>query len=170
MTPYVVVTGDFVRTGGMDIANHALASYLAREGKEVHLVAYRVDPVLAAMPAVAFHRALKPGNAYALGAPCLRALGHLHGRRAARRGGHVIANGGNFPSRDVNWVHYVHAAYAPTAVGALRRTKQWITARLSIKTEREALRRARIVIVNSHRTRRDVIDLVGAPPERVNTV
>jgi hypothetical protein len=38
MKPYLLVTGDFVKTGGMDRANYALAHYLARQGGEVHLV------------------------------------------------------------------------------------------------------------------------------------
>ena len=48
MAPYVIVTGDFVPTGGMDMANLALASYLAERGVELHLVAHRVDTGLAA--------------------------------------------------------------------------------------------------------------------------
>jgi len=30
--PYLLVAGDFVQTGGMDVANHALARYLLRQG------------------------------------------------------------------------------------------------------------------------------------------
>ena len=41
MTRWVLATGDFTTWGGMDRANHALASYLARSGREVHLVAHR---------------------------------------------------------------------------------------------------------------------------------
>jgi hypothetical protein len=52
MKSYLLVTGDFVRTGGMDRANFALADYLARQGEQVHLVAYRVAPELLAYPNV----------------------------------------------------------------------------------------------------------------------
>ena len=45
----MIVAGDFVRTGGMDAANHALASFLARGGRETHLVAHRVADDLAAL-------------------------------------------------------------------------------------------------------------------------
>ena len=38
---WVIVTGDFTPLGGMDRANHALASYLARQGAEAHLVTHR---------------------------------------------------------------------------------------------------------------------------------
>ena len=44
MKPYLIVTGDFVKTGGMDRANYALARYVAERGAETHLVAYRVAP------------------------------------------------------------------------------------------------------------------------------
>ena len=43
MTPWLLASGDFVPLGGMDTANHALASYLARRSNgAVHLVAHRV--------------------------------------------------------------------------------------------------------------------------------
>jgi len=39
---WVLVSGDFTPLGGMDHANHGLASYLARSvGAEVHLVTHR---------------------------------------------------------------------------------------------------------------------------------
>lgn len=41
MNPFLIVTGDFVKTGGMDRANYALARYIADSGAETHLVAYR---------------------------------------------------------------------------------------------------------------------------------
>ncbi|MGH7272381.1 MAG: glycosyltransferase family 4 protein, partial [Polyangiaceae bacterium] len=69
--PYVIVSGDFVRTGGMDQANYALASYLARRGRTVHLVAYRASSDLVARPGVVFHRIPKPAGAYTLGGPLL---------------------------------------------------------------------------------------------------
>jgi hypothetical protein len=66
MKPYLLVTGDFVRTGGMDRANFALADYLARQGGEVHLVAHRVDPQLLSYSNVQFHRVPKIANSYFL--------------------------------------------------------------------------------------------------------
>jgi len=33
-TAYLLVTGDFVKTGGMDRANFALAEYLAKQEKK----------------------------------------------------------------------------------------------------------------------------------------
>jgi hypothetical protein len=46
--PIALITGDFVKTGGMDRANYALASYLLNRGDEVHLAAYRVSADLLA--------------------------------------------------------------------------------------------------------------------------
>ena len=41
MKKYLFVTGDFIKTGGMDRANYALARYLADRGDEVHLTTFR---------------------------------------------------------------------------------------------------------------------------------
>ena len=56
MTPYLLVSGDFVHTGGMDQANLALASYLADRDHEVHLVTHRADKELAQRPNVIVRR------------------------------------------------------------------------------------------------------------------
>ena len=169
--PYVLITGDIVQTGGMDAANYALTSYLARSGADLHLVAYRVAPELIAYSNVTVHRVVKPANAYMLGGPVLAAAGLIHSRRLASRGARVIANGGNCPVRGVNWVHYVHAAYeTPTAATGWRKTKHRVAHRLNTLAEKTALRAAQVVIANSERTRRQVIDLVGVDPERTHTV
>jgi glycosyltransferase involved in cell wall biosynthesis len=168
---YAIVAGDFVTTGGMDAPNHALASYLARSGRRVHLVGYRVAEELTREPNVVFHRVPKPLGAYALGAPLLGGRGLLHATAIAARRGAVIVNGGNCPFPGVNWVHYVHAAFAPVTAGsAWRRAKVEATHRLNLRTERAALRRAKIVVTNSERTRRDVIDRIGVAQDRVVTV
>ena len=52
MSRWLLIAGDFTPLGGMDRANHALASSLAAAaGREVHLVAHRVWPDLAAQRA-----------------------------------------------------------------------------------------------------------------------
>jgi glycosyltransferase involved in cell wall biosynthesis len=167
---YAIVTGDFVRTGGMDAPNFALASYLARSGRTVHLVGYRAEQELARNPNVTFHRVPKPAGAYALGAPLLGGHGLWRAAGVAARRGKVIVNGGNCPFPGVNWVHYVHAAFAPVAVGRdWRRAKIEALHRVSVATERVALRAARHVVANSERTRRDVIERVGVAEDRVST-
>lgn len=171
MGPFVVVTGDVVRTGGMDRANYALVEHLAREGADVHAVAYRVDEALRAMPNVRFHRVPKPANRYLLAAPLLATAGLGWARWAKARGGRAIVNGGNCPARAANWVHYVHAAYVPEVFGGVaRRARVRASHELALANERRALRRATLVIANSERTKRDVIEKVGVAPERVHTV
>jgi glycosyltransferase involved in cell wall biosynthesis len=81
----------------------------------------------------------------------------------------VVANGGNCTVPAVNWVHYVHAAYVSEATGsAVRRLKAAASHRYYRYTERRALRRARLVIANSERTRADILRATGIPPERIH--
>lgn len=169
--PIVLVSGDFVDTGGMDKSNHALASYLLALGREVHFVAHRVDPALLERPGAVFHPVRKPLNSYVLGEPLLRREGRRWGRRLAPSGARVVVNGGNCDWGDVNWVHYVHAAWAPLpSGGALRRIKSAYSHVSALAAERKSLRRASIVVANSERTRADLIGRLGLEPQRVHTV
>ena len=169
--PFTVVTGDFVRTGGMDVANFHLARYLASVGAETHLVAHRVDASLASMPGVHWHQVRKPLNSYLLGGGALARAGRHWGRLMAVRGGHTIANGGNCVSTDANWVHYVHAGHRPEiATSATRRAVGTWKYRRYVSDERAALRAARLVIANSKTTAHDVTAGVGVAGDRVHTV
>jgi glycosyltransferase involved in cell wall biosynthesis len=171
MKPYLLVTGDFVRTGGMDRANFALADYLARQGEEVHLVAYRVAQELLAYPNVTFHQVPKVANSYLLSAPLLDWVGRLQARRVTVPGGRVLVNGGNCQWGDVNWVHYVHSAYkADNRAGLLRKLKGAVSYGASLKGERRTLQSSRLIIANSERTKRDITDKLGVPEERVHRV
>jgi glycosyltransferase involved in cell wall biosynthesis len=171
MTPVALVTGDFVSTGGMDRANHALARYLAQAGRPVHLVAHRAADDLTRIPGVTFHRVRKPLGSYALGAPFLARAGSTVGRRIAAAGGRVVTNGGNCCFPDVNWVHYVCAVYrADLPNSRLHRLKQQLEYPLNLRAETVALRRARFVVCNSAASRRDVVERVGVPRERTATV
>ena len=155
----------------MDAPNFALASYLARSGNAVDLVAYRADEALLRHPNVKLHRVRKPAHAYTLGAPLLGVAGLACAASIARRGGSVIVNGGNCPFPAANWVHYVHAAFKPV-VGrrGWQRAKTATAHAVSLVTERIALHAARLIIANSERTRRDVVEHVGVPDDRVRTV
>lgn len=171
LRPYVIVTGDFVRTGGMDRANFALASFLARAGHEVHLVAYRAASDLLKERSVALHRVWKPAGSYTLGAPLLGAGGLACGRTLASRGAVVVVNGGNCPYPGLNWVHYVHAAFRPNVAftdGRLAKVRALHEVRLV--TERIALRSAKVLAANSERTRRDLISRLNIDEHRVHTV
>jgi glycosyltransferase involved in cell wall biosynthesis len=171
-TPGIValVAGEFVPTGGMDMPNLALASYLARNGREVVVVAHRIDKELAAHTNVSFRRVPKPLNSYFLGAPFLDLAGRRVGRRVLARGGRVIANGVNCSIPDLNWVHYVHAAYSGGGSLGIRAGRRLIERPLVLRGEKRLLRRAEVVIANSARTRADLIDKVGVRPERVVVV
>ncbi len=171
MTRYTIVTGDFVQTGGMDVANFHLARHLAAAGEPVHLVAHRVDPSLLAIPGVVWHRVAKPWHSYLLGEPALARAGLRWGRIGAAMGGRLIVNGGNCMGDDTNWVHYVHAAHEPqVAASAGRRLIGAWAHRRHLAAERRALSRARLVIANSDRTAADVVVRVGVARERVRTV
>ncbi|GHG67500.1 glycosyltransferase family 4 protein [Comamonas sp. JC664] len=169
--PYTLIAGDFVDTGGMDRANLALAHWLARQGGPVRLVAHRVADVLLGFSNVRFVRVPKPGNAYLLGEPLLEAVGRAWALRTRAEGGRVLANGGNCPVPAANWVHYVHGAYvSQPAGGVLRRLKGRVSHRVYLRGERQALRRARVIIANSERTREDLVAATGVPASRVRVV
>lgn len=170
--PWLLVTGDFVRTGGMDAANFALASYLARHGRETHLVGHRVDAELASLPGVHVHRVWRPFGSHLLGFPLLAAAARLRrgGSNDSARDAIVLANGGNAPGT-VTWLHYVHAAYEPRIAG--RRTRRVVehgARRKALRDERRVARNARTVIANSHLTARHAVELLGVDPRRVHTV
>src|SRR5262245_6134371 len=109
--PIAIVTGDFVRTGGMDRANYALADYASRAGHPVELVAHRTASELLERPQVKFHRVPKPLRSYMLGEPLLDGAGRRVAHAVSARGGVAVVNGGNCLAGPVNWIHYVHAAY-----------------------------------------------------------
>jgi glycosyltransferase involved in cell wall biosynthesis len=155
----------------MDMPNLALAQFLAGEGHELHVVAHRADPQLLALPNVRFHRAPKPLGSYFAGAPGLDWLGRHVAGSVLRRGGSAVANGANCQIAGVNWVHYVHAAYdPPSAVRGWRVAKRAVERRLGLRAERNALKRARLIIANSQRTRHDLIQYLGLPEEKIRVI
>jgi glycosyltransferase involved in cell wall biosynthesis len=169
---WVLVAGDFTPLGGMDCANYALARYLAgRAGHEVHLVTHRAWDDLAGRPNVRVHRVARPRGSHLLGMPLLARAGRRWARRLVPRGTRVVVNGGNCAWGDVNWVHYVHAAWAPVPEGGpVRRAKAAAAHCYFRATERARVRRARWVLANSQRTRAELIERLGLPAERVHTV
>jgi glycosyltransferase involved in cell wall biosynthesis len=169
MKSYLLVTGDFVKTGGMDRANFALADYLARQGQQVHLVAHRVANELLAYPNVKFHRVPKVANSYLLSSPLLNWMGRFQAQRfAASR---VLVNGGNCQWGDANWVHYVHVAYQPNnQAGLLRQLKGSVSRQMFLDRERKALNSARVIIVNSERTKRDLMEKLAIPEQKLHKV
>jgi glycosyltransferase involved in cell wall biosynthesis len=172
MRSWLLVSGDFTPLGGMDRANHALAGYLARRPEtRVHLVTHRAWPDLEARSAIQVHRVARPAGSHLAGAPVLAASARRWTHRLRSERPVVVANGGNADLGDVTWVHYVHAAYRPTTAGSpLRWFRARATHRYFSSKERVALPRARLVICNSRRTARDVVERLGVASERVRTV
>jgi glycosyltransferase involved in cell wall biosynthesis len=170
MTPWLLATGDFTTFGGMDRANHALASYLARHGRPVHLVAHRVMPDLAAAPAVHTHLVPRPFGAHLIGAPLL-ALAAARAARALGDTAHVLMNGGNGAIGAPAWVHYLHAAYEPEVRSTFRtRVSAVAGRRYYLARERAALTAAPLVICNSERTADDVGRAYGVPRSRIRVI
>jgi glycosyltransferase involved in cell wall biosynthesis len=169
--PVAIVSGDFVRTGGQDRANHALAEHLASIGVPTHLVAFRVADDLARRPGVTVHAVGKPLGLDTLGLPRLGRRGSEVARQVAAAGGFTIGNGGSCVVAEVSWSHYVHAAYEPTWPGpwwraaVARRTR-----RRSLAEERQAYHHATLVIANSRRTRDDLVRCVGIDEARIRVV
>ncbi len=168
--PVMIVSGDFVLTGGMDRANYALAHYLARQGTPVELVAYRVDEELLRYPNVTHHRVSKPAGSYFLAAHAMAREGLKRAGEVKRQGGFVIANGGNCLVGDFNWVHYVHAAYKPESTSLIRMFKKIIERRVALRAEHIALKQARTILVNSEATRSLLIEKLDIPDDRIETV
>ena len=169
---FSIVTGDFVPTGGMDRANYALADYIARAGHTLHLVSHRVDPELADRSNVTVHQVPKPLNSYTLGAPLLARQGLSTARQLSKtQEFHTIVNGGNCPWADINWVHYVHAAYqSENRTSLVAGLKKQLDRQIALKKEKVALQQARIAIANSEVTKQHLIDLLHLDPNKIQTI
>jgi glycosyltransferase involved in cell wall biosynthesis len=167
MTPWLIVSGDFTRDGGMDVANYSLVRSLSADPTaEIHVVAHRVSPELDRVRNVHVHRAVRPFGAHRFGEPILRIAAERWARALQPRGVRAIANGGNADMGDVSWVHYVHAAFEPRYL----RARIWPGHPRYVRDERAALHRARLVICNSRRTADDVVERVGVARERTRVV
>ncbi len=158
----------------MDKANLALGQYLIDQGVPIHAVCHTADAEFARHPLVTVHRVPRPAGSFFLGRPMLDLQGRWIARQVTGRypDARVVVNGDNCLWPGINWVHYVHHAWAPKEQdGPLWfRTKQNLSLRLVRRRERAAARLGRIFITNSHRTSRDMIERLHVAPERVHTV
>jgi glycosyltransferase involved in cell wall biosynthesis len=169
--PYLIVSGDFVKAGGMNQPNYELARYLADDGFETHLVGYRAAEDLARHPGVTFHRVPKPAGSYFLAQPLLNRLGRHWARAIAAVDGRVIVNGACCDWDDVNWVHHVQAVFAPqVTTGWAGRLKGRVQHRVYLATERRIVPRARLAITITERVKRDIVQRLGFPAERAHAV
>jgi len=169
---WVLVAGGFHGKGGMDRCNWALARHLGRRGDRVHLVCHHADAGLR-NEVTAIHLVSKPAGSFMLGGLLLNRRGQAVANRLAREapGTRVVVNGGNCDWPDINWVHYVHAAWqqggsAPAWLKAKSRFSRW----LAVRGEQTVLPAARVVIANSERTRRDLIEHLGVDSKHAHTV
>jgi glycosyltransferase involved in cell wall biosynthesis len=166
--PWILISGDFVSTGGMDAANLGLAQYLARERK-LTVVCHRADPRLSDAGATIV-QVKRPLGKHLLGMPVLDRAG----RRTVQNtpGAIAVANGSNcILDHQVNWLHYIHSAFEPVAGGGLvRQYSNRLKHRYFCKGERRGVRRARWVIANSELTKRHAVELLGVAPERCKVV
>jgi glycosyltransferase involved in cell wall biosynthesis len=171
MKSYLLVTADFIKTGGMDRANFALADYLAKQGYQIHLVAYRVATELLEYSNITFHQVPKLLNSDFLSGPLLDCYGRFWAKRLKKNEIRVIVNGGNCQSSDINWVHYVHAAYrSENRADLLRQIKGYFAHQTFLEDEKKALQSARIIIANSDRTKQDILANLDVQSERVKTI
>jgi len=167
----ILISGDFVRTGGMDMSNYRLADFLARNNLPVHIVSHNVDPSLLSYTNVVWHRVPRPFASSLLGEHLLRWRGQRLFASETFTNALTVVNGGNCPLPGVNWVHYVHAAARPQQhLSWLRKLKTQVANRMFLADEARAFRRARLIIANSERTKGDLIMYYGLPADRIHVV
>jgi glycosyltransferase involved in cell wall biosynthesis len=155
----------------MDRPNWELASYLAKLGFTTHLVSHEVDADLCKQPNIIVHKVPKPLDSFLFGEPLLDFAGRHWARRLSSSSLRVVVNGGNCVSDDANWVHYVHAAWPNRAdVSRSRRWKILLSRRFFEAREKAAVRKARLVMANSERTKSDLANKVGIDPTKIKTI
>ena len=169
MTRWAIASGDFTPLGGMDRANYALAGYLARSGRDVHLVAHRVWPDLTSQAGVTVHHARRPFGSHLLGVPMLARTAAAVARRLGS-GTRLLSNGGNTRWAGPTWIHYLHAAYEPETRDARARVMARAGRRRYLADEARAIAIAPTIICNSGRTAADVGRLYGVAPARLQVV
>ena len=156
----------------MDRANLALAAHLVADPDvELHLVTHHAADELRSGDRAQVHLARRPFGSHLLGQPFLARQGRSWATHVTGCGGRVVVNGGNCPWYDVSWVHYVHAAYEPqTRTTTVRRVKDGVRRRWALGSERRNLTRARLVLCNSRRTQRDVVERLAVPVSRTKVI
>ncbi len=169
-----MVSGGFHPLGGQSKANAALADYLARLGRPIHLVGHDIDPCFLARPGVTVHIVPRPGGRDIMGWLPLEQRARRVAAAVTADDPHalVVVNGGNLAGPHVNWVHCVHHAWgsadrdAPLWFRLKNRLFKWWAHR----RERRAVRAARLVIANSAQTRDHLIRRLGIDPGRIQVV
>jgi len=174
LPPWLIVAGGVDNRGGMDKGNLALAQYLVREKREVHIVAHRVELELSRMPNVKVYLAASPLGSSFLGERNLTSIGRGAAKTLLSTSKHavVLTNGGNCAWPGVNWVHSVHHAWNRVDGSAPLwfRARNAVTKSAAKRREARAFAASKIIVANSERTRADIARLNSAWGERVVTV
>jgi glycosyltransferase involved in cell wall biosynthesis len=157
----------------MDKANAALADYLVSQGIPTHLVAVSIDPAVGARPGVTCETAPVLPRWPSSGRWSLARRGRASALRLTRDSSNlrVLVNGINCNWPDINWVHWLHYCWQPRITQAplwfkLKHRLESLGAR---ERERMWFRSAKLLVSNSERTRRDLINL-GVEAERIHTI
>jgi glycosyltransferase involved in cell wall biosynthesis len=173
-SPWLLIAEGFHSGGGTEKANAALAKYLVSIGVPIHLVAFSIDPEAGRQPGVTC-TSMRIGGCW----PFLgRFLLARRGRAIALRltshsdNARVVVNGVNCNWPDINWVHWIHQCWQPPALKAPLwfRLKHRLETARGIRLEQTVFGSAKLLVANSERTRRDLINLYGVRPERIHTV
>jgi glycosyltransferase involved in cell wall biosynthesis len=82
-----------------------------------------------------------------------------------------VVNGGNCRWSDVNWLHHLNVRDAPVVSGSpARRIHRHLGHWLYSRDDRAALRMAGVIVTTCERNKRDLIDWLGTPSERVHVI
>src|SRR5579864_480379 len=171
--PWLIVAGGFHQRGGMDKANLALAEYLLENDTPVHLVTHGAEPHLHNHPLAQVTLVPRPAQSFLLGEFALEIRGITMARRIVSQWpqARVVVNGGNCIWPGINWAHYIHRAWSGPKHGTLPyRIKATLSDSWAKLTEKAAYRRSQLVITNSKRTSREVVEYFGVDEGRVHTV
>jgi len=172
-SPWAIVAGGFHQKGGMDKANLALAEYLLEQDVPVHLIGHGVESDHQKHPLATVHLISRPSQSFLLGEFALAVRAKIILRSLVRQWpqARVVVNGGNCIWPGINWAHYIHHAWSGPKHGTLPyQIKGAMSERWAQWTERAAFRKSQVVITNSKRTSREVVEYFGVEERRVHTV
>src|SRR5262245_54863917 len=172
--PWVVIAGGLHRRGGTDKANFALVEFLLEQDIPIEAVAHEIDPSLLSSPNLSAHVVPVPAGSRFAGEMLLSFVGrHVAGITTRNYpDARVIVNGGNCIWGDINWVHRVHHAWTPETVNApwIHRFKHRVATASAKRREVQSLCAARVIVANSELTRRQLVELFGIGPNKIQTV
>lgn len=171
-----IVTHNLIRGDGQGRVNYETARHLLQQGSRLWLVADRVEPDLLELGAtwVPVHPPNQKINlvkSLQFSRLATRALRELAAPLDIVHGNGAVLN----CRHQVNTAHFVHGAWrrSPVHTARLQRglygTYQWTYTTVNASQERQAYRRAGIVVAVSERVRRELVS-IGVPEERTRVI